>query len=574
MDDAASGPKQETLFSNDFELGWLPNETVFSYASRFHRLSGNPSPSLTAHMLFGHAKRGYQHDLAAGLGELTKALPHLGAPEDIATTRTLLSYYLPFQNKKNTELAIDALCGEKVGGLKYQLGILTSRIGSNHPLKACSRCISEDIEEFGVGYWHLDHQYPTALICLKHDSILRSEYSKSSGSGRFRWMLPDETNFADSSESLASTPEHRKLTQLSLRLAALTPSFVFDPEVLTRAIRGRMEQFGLSRGAHQINQNRTAEGYLYALQNLQDHWSLRRLPRTSTAVKKQIVPILRNAATTKSPVKQLTVLLWLFESWEDFWESYTEHRLDPPPDELQYSLPEQTQRFDAQFVELVQQGMSITAAAKRMGISVSTAQRNAAARELQVHRRPKRIRGSLEVDLIQKLELGTGKKDCADDLGISVTSINRYLALHPSLKEKWSVIRFEAARSDQRRHWRFSIQQHGLVKDARAHAKSTYAWLYRHDREWLTNFNEGNKKPPKGNNSRIDWQSRDQELHSQLLETYRRLVVAGKSPTQNSIKQICESVPSLGPYVSKLDRLPKTNKVVQLHITPKRSPRK
>jgi len=51
---------------------WLPDETLFSLASRHHVVSGNVRPGDTCFQLFGHKRLGSSHDLPARVDEFVR----------------------------------------------------------------------------------------------------------------------------------------------------------------------------------------------------------------------------------------------------------------------------------------------------------------------------------------------------------------------------------------------------------------------------------------------------------------------------------------------------------------------
>jgi hypothetical protein len=178
---------------------WLPDETMFSLASRFHALSGNRLPSATCNALFGSARRGCEHDFPTRLAELSRRTQGaLGEAKVIAWTRTLLPFYLPLRSASAAAAAIEALTDASVGMLKFQLGILTSRFRANHPLKGCRDCLIADRAAFGTPYWHLRHQFPGVWRCSIHDADLQQSSIKSTGVNRFGWVLPSEACFTAS----------------------------------------------------------------------------------------------------------------------------------------------------------------------------------------------------------------------------------------------------------------------------------------------------------------------------------------------------------------------------------------
>lgn len=74
---------------------WLPDETVFSWASRYHKLARHRLAAQTCLALFGDLRHGSQHDFPTRLDSLaSQAAGELGTPERMALERTLLRYYL------------------------------------------------------------------------------------------------------------------------------------------------------------------------------------------------------------------------------------------------------------------------------------------------------------------------------------------------------------------------------------------------------------------------------------------------------------------------------------------------
>ena len=86
------------MSANQASLGeripWLPDETLFSWCSRYHHLAVNGLASATCLQLFGARRRGVAHDLPDSIGALARrAEGSLGAASDICTDRTLLAFY-------------------------------------------------------------------------------------------------------------------------------------------------------------------------------------------------------------------------------------------------------------------------------------------------------------------------------------------------------------------------------------------------------------------------------------------------------------------------------------------------
>ena len=172
-------------------LEWLPDETLYSLCSRQHRFWGYVHAWQTARVLFGGRRLGTQHDFPSALDALVTRTQGLwGRAEGIATERTLLRFFRPFLAAEDVATAIRTMRSPSVAHLKFSLGLLTSRFGASHPLKACPVCIREDLDKYGWSYWHGAHQFPGVWICAKHGEALLQSSVKTTGIERFEWHLP------------------------------------------------------------------------------------------------------------------------------------------------------------------------------------------------------------------------------------------------------------------------------------------------------------------------------------------------------------------------------------------------
>lgn len=161
------------------ELGlpqsWLPDETLFSLCSRYHRASGQRLASTTCRLLFGHPNQGCAHDFPARLNHFLAVSGNtLGSVEHIVEHRTVLPLYLRFASTNQVNATLNAAALNSSGRLKFQLGLLTSRFRANHPLKACPYCMDEDMKAHSTPYWHREHQLPGVWVCLRHGRKLET----------------------------------------------------------------------------------------------------------------------------------------------------------------------------------------------------------------------------------------------------------------------------------------------------------------------------------------------------------------------------------------------------------------
>lgn len=99
------------------------------------------------------------------------------------------------------------------------------------------------------------------------------------------------------------------------------------------------------------------------------------------------------------------------------------------------------------------------------------------------------------------------------------------------------------------------------VKEVRLVAGGDYAWLYRHDRNWLAAHTTP-RKTRSTTGSRIDWTERDEALSSQVLDAAARIRKSIAPPMRVTARAIGRIL-SASAYLEKLqDNFPKTKAVL------------
>ena len=194
----ASDLEQQHLFEGSPLPGWLPDETLFSLLSRHHRVSCNLKDSTTSQQLFGPRRKRCAPDFPNwidSLVERTRGL--LGSAEDIIYQRTLLPFYLPYQTADEALLCIAAMRGSGLGRLRPRLCRQTPNEQTVRPLKACAECMRDDLQDHQVAYWHVEHQLPGMLICLKHGGALQQSAAPVTKHASFSWYLPSDTKLVE-----------------------------------------------------------------------------------------------------------------------------------------------------------------------------------------------------------------------------------------------------------------------------------------------------------------------------------------------------------------------------------------
>jgi hypothetical protein len=571
--------RQDDFFGDPPFLAWLADETLFSLVSRHHRLWGHSIARRTATLLFGHVRGGAHHDLPSYLGEFVNRTGGVhGRVEQLAREHTLLKYYAAFISPAEVDNAVACMAGRNVAHLKLRLGILTSRFRANHPLKACEACMDDDIDTEGWAYWHLEHQYPGVWICLKHGRLLRESVFKSSGVERFQWHLPSADCLRPLPAEVLATVngaetalmDFSRLVVNLVNRATLDP---IDPSRLHEMYRVELNRRSWVTSGGSLRMPALAESYLQHVKPLRVLPELSALPESVAAAAIQVGRILRAPRSGTHPLRHLLVISWLFATPDAFWAAYQSAlSLATPPsidkDGSKAGQPDQVQDQDPRIERLIrlfsEPGMSVRSVSHTVGIDVATAMAWAAQAGIETGRRPKKLKTELRNAVIAELTRGSDKQAVADQAGLSIGTITRFLLTEVGLHATWVKAREDQARAAARQAWIGVLQTHAEAgtKFMRALEPRAYAWLYRNDRAWL----DSQKPIPlitvtSNGTTRIAWDDRDETLSAQV----RRAVLDIQS--SNKVKklklwEIYQAVPELKAKLGALNRLPLTRQAI------------
>lgn len=552
---------------------WFPGETLYSLASRHHHVSGNMLASQTCEQLFGHTHLGCSHDLPAQLDEFVRRTDGaLGTPEDIARCHTILPYYFPFRPPRDATNALAAVSRGGLGSLKARLGLLATRFGAAHPLKACHSCMIEDQERFQVAYWHLEHQYPGVWLCSRHRRILDRALEKVNGKGRFHWYLPKTMQFLPGVEDRPSELTLDILdaaADFAKSLGRLEPGFHLDAMIVAELYRSRLSELGLANADGRLRSKGFASTVLPVSTALSRLHELRALPTTDVGVLAQFQRMVRNPRSHAHPLRHCVLIIALFGGWQSFLAAYRERTgplsvdstiVDTQPSEARVAALDS--RREAILTSL-KGGATVTAAAHETGIAVATAMAWAAAGGFSVSRRPKCLSPERRALAIRKLAAGKPKDAVARSVDVSIQTITLLLRLEPGLAERWHQARFARAQRGARRLWDRAARSMArpTATELRARQPAAFAWLYRNDRAWLNDYASRLEQIPKSNHANVRWDQRDRQM-AQAVRVVALSLYERKPDRPIKLADLFGVIPRLKALMSRIDRLPLTRMAI------------
>jgi len=569
-------PETDSLFQECQLLSWLPDETFFSLVSRHHRLWGHRTAAQTCQLLFGSARAGSHHDLPNSLGSFVQRTNTLlGDASFIARERTLLKFYGAFASLSETQNAVACMSGPSVAHLKLRLGILTSRFRANHPLKACSQCMEQDLGETGWAYWHLNHQFPGVWVCTKHQQPLLQSTVKANGVERFQLLLPrlsqmvparvapDDAVSQSALQGLAELVEH--LVQLGSDHPVLLGKLheIYRPELLQR---------GWLTSAGNLRTAQIATAFLGHCQSFRHLAEFTALANDETDMVKQLGRLLRPPRSGTHPLRHLLIIHWLFGNAQQF-------NLAMRSAGAILSLPTQRDvpterlvndpRVDRLLHLISKEGCSVRKAANLTGVDPQTAILWAARSGIKVSRRPQKLTPDVRAKVNRDLRKGADKTYVASRAGVSVGTVTRILLSDVKLHARWTAARSAQARNHYRTAWLRLLQSSASlgIKWMRQLDPRTYTWLYRNDRAWLDAHKPGPLPTSHGpRSSGVDWDARDRRLSAFVQEAALHLMQE-QGVRRIHFWRLCQQIPDLRAKQASLHRLPCTLQAIQAALT-------
>ena len=357
-------------------------------------------------------------------------------------------------------------------------------------------------------------------------------------------------------------------------MASLPESFLFDPTRLQQCYLSRLKDRGLVKESGlQIKPRELGVQFSEHAQVLRVTPELMELPNTVDEAiafaRKMIAP-----RTGTHPLRHLVWINWLFGGWGHFFQAYENFSEDIAiePDLLPPEIPVDNPKKTELINLLTKEGLTITGAAKRLEIDFGTAAAWATKAGIKVPARPSKMTPEIRGQMIRALNNGDDKEVIAITHSLSITTVTKLLSTEVGLSEAWHQARFKKAQDSHRQAWQSVITNNPNlgVKAVRVLEPAAFMWLYRHNREWLTEESAKLSKAPRQNHSNVDWDARDEALAQQVKETALKLFE--ENPHKRILLwMIYQRLPHLKAKLAKLERLPLTKSAITSALKYKQS---
>jgi hypothetical protein len=541
-----------------------PDELLYSTIARYHIRSGNISPKITLQELFGSTTTIATPDLPSNLNYLSKQLQHLfpHSVNDLIDRYTLYPFYRPFLPPQRDRLIQKSMKAHIGQNIHTRAGIMASAIATPRYFRFCPQCNVEDLDRYGEIYWHRLHQITGVFICPEHSTPLQDSTISFQGLNRHEYYAASSDNcivvepcetYSDRTKQQLQTLSADIWLLLNRNLAAHSPdyfqqqyrSLLIDREYANS--NGRVRRVRLDRDFRLFYDRETLALLDSSLaENSDAHW---------------LFDLLCKHRKSFHPIRHLLLIRFLTDSVDRFFTTNYQYQpfgkapwicLNPAanhyrqpvitdlkvshclenkrplgifscecgmiycrtgPDESEEDLykigkiVEFGELWQQRLRELVeQQKLGLRAIAKELKVDTRTVKRYVSILKLESHWEQRAVQ-----PISEKISV---------DNAPMIPSVDRSL-IPAQQREDWTSLQMQYPDATKTELRRLSA--------------ATYAWLYRHDRDWL-NGNSPALQQPTATNERVDWLKRDLEVLDRVklavdamlkLEKPQRLTIGG-----------------------------------------------
>lgn len=225
-----------------------------------------------------------------------------------------------------TSLGVSAHLAEKDQEVLAKAGLGQMGVGLANPdegglcrWKICPRCVESDVAQFGVAYWHRQHQLPASLVCATHGAIL-GQFEVKKVKAHEQFFLPQDLG----DFPLAyPTPGQLGPMEKWLGLARLGMEALEDwgpphrREDILRSFTVGMQQAGLMARSSAIRRQSLVDSFE---QNLSEICTKDRFSRVDSVTGPDALLRGLEDSLACKPLSRLLLVYWLFGSWASFKE--------------------------------------------------------------------------------------------------------------------------------------------------------------------------------------------------------------------------------------------------------------
>lgn len=460
--------------------GLFPDETLTSFIVRQLYFSGYPHIRIAQKDFWGSYNRQINSPFPSLIPWISD---NYGIhPIELLDNHTYLNYFKPFLGQNKYESVKQALLTGDVELVQKWLGITSNRVKEGGSLYYCPECVNDDLEQYGVAYWHRKHQLYALVTCPVHaKELLKIQVTRREVS-----LPPQRHNEIFDEGEL----HHNHFSSFSYWALTQSDIDMFDYERLTNCYRVELFNKEFACKSLRIRQKclrDDLQGYYAAELN---HAAWQTLFATNKTYPYPSQLFYNYHDCHLHPAKHLALISYLFSTPESFLSKYHSANEDL---EKHYNsnISVRGRTSDSLksklILNLFRQGQSLRNIAKQVKLSVTAVKSKVVAGGGKVKSRASKIFENDRRAILRKLMMGKPTKDIAKELNLSTGAIEQVLTQHPELVEQRRHLRFRAKLVNHRKSLSLAMKKFPRYTRNQLKQKfnASYLWLFKHDKNWL-----------------------------------------------------------------------------------------
>lgn len=152
------------------------NEVLYSIIARYHYHSAHNSKAETMLSLFGNKAKKFDVDIPSGVTLIVEKLKGVskGLTADyFIENHSILPLFRQFMESNRYYKVLLKVKGKDKASIKMRtIHKLDDDVKRKEHLYFCKKCLKEQFETHGEGYWNRFHQIPGVFVCTKHKICL------------------------------------------------------------------------------------------------------------------------------------------------------------------------------------------------------------------------------------------------------------------------------------------------------------------------------------------------------------------------------------------------------------------
>lgn len=544
-----------------------PDELIYSAIARYHFYSGNIDYKDTLEEVFHSRSVIPSVEIGSHFNALTQQIGNHYSIEKLLAKHTIYPFYTPFLSRERQLEIIQDVQGDGKG-LYTRLGMVAGSICKKDGLYYCPLCAEGDIKKYGEPYIHREHQLQGIDLCAHHYLRLKKYPIDLTLQSRIEFIRFEEKRMDFSMLQEVGSPDYFdievKLARMAYQLFNCDIE-IFSREFVFQKYRLLLRERNLVTTSNQVRQKELFTDF-------QTKYPKGFLEKYESALNEKdeynwLKILTRNMKRHVHPFRHLLFLYFLDQDIESFLQVGKDagpFGKGPWP-----CLNKAANHYK----QLVINDVTITRdykSTKPIGTFECSCgfvyARKGPNQTKEDNYRIGRVKAfgdtwNKKLHLLAKSKENLSTRAIAEILGVDSKTVKKYLSKDAPKEKAQSKVN-----SSLLQQYRQRLLE-GIKKypnDSRTKVrecfKKEYAYLYRHDRDWLFK-----KLPSKCRqisvNKIVDWSTRDDKYCELIKRLYEELMVLEK-PVRITKSLIGKRLGISSKLEKYLHKLPKTKKLL------------